>query len=61
VRVEAAVDAVRAARPGLRKKTGKKIFELQPDVAWDKGKAVRWLLETLGAFAERRPARLLRR
>jgi alpha,alpha-trehalase len=47
VRVEAAVDAVRAARPRLRKKTGKKIFELQPDVAWDKGKAVRWLLETL--------------
>jgi trehalose-phosphatase len=46
--IEAAVDAVRDSRPRLRKKGGKKIYELQPDVAWDKGRAVRWLLETLG-------------
>jgi trehalose-phosphatase len=45
--VEAAVDRVLDARPGLRKKGGKKIFELQPDVPWDKGRAVRWLLEQL--------------
>lgn len=46
-RIETAVDAVRDSRPRLRKKGGKKIYELQPDVAWDKGRAVRWLLETL--------------
>jgi trehalose 6-phosphate phosphatase len=46
-RIEQAVDRARAAHPGLRKKGGKKIFELQPDVPWDKGKAVRWLLEQL--------------
>jgi trehalose-phosphatase len=45
--VEAAVDKVMDARPRLRKKGGKKIFELQPDVPWDKGRAVRWLLEQL--------------
>lgn len=47
-RVESAVDEVRNAQPRLRKKGGKKIFELQPDVAWDKGRAVCWLLDHLG-------------
>jgi trehalose-phosphatase len=46
-RVGQAVDEVRAAHPRLRRKGGKKIFELQPDVPWDKGYAVRWLLEQL--------------
>jgi trehalose-phosphatase len=46
-RIERAVNEVRAAHPRLRKKGGKKIFELQPDVAWDKGRAVHWLLEQL--------------
>jgi trehalose-phosphatase len=27
---------------------GKKVHELLPDIDWDKGKAVLWLLETLG-------------
>jgi trehalose-phosphatase len=45
--VEAAVDAAIAAHAGLRKRGGKKIFELQPDVPWDKGRAVLWLLEQL--------------
>jgi trehalose 6-phosphate phosphatase len=45
--VEAAVDNVVNRREGLRKRGGKKIFELQPDVPWDKGKAVCWLLEQL--------------
>ena len=27
---------------------GKKVYELLPDVEWDKGKAVLWLLENLG-------------
>ena len=26
---------------------GKKVWELQPDVDWDKGRAVRWLIESL--------------
>jgi trehalose-phosphatase len=45
--VGAAVDDAIDRHAGLRKKGGKKIFELQPDVAWDKGRAVRWLLEQL--------------
>ncbi|MGD9300566.1 MAG: trehalose-phosphatase, partial [Desulfobacterales bacterium] len=43
--VEKAVQAVQAERSGLRLSGGKKIFELQPDVKWHKGRAVRWLLE----------------
>jgi alpha,alpha-trehalase len=27
---------------------GKKVYELLPDIDWNKGKAVVWLLETLG-------------
>jgi trehalose-phosphatase len=46
--VESAVDHAIARHDGLRKKGGKKIFELQPDVPWDKGRAVRWLLEQVG-------------
>jgi trehalose-phosphatase len=44
-RVERAVGA--ALAPGLRRKEGKKVVELQPDVPWDKGAAVRWLLDAL--------------
>ncbi len=47
-RVERQVDEVVDALPTLRKKGGKKIFELQPDVDWDKGRAVLWLAEKLG-------------
>jgi alpha,alpha-trehalase len=45
--VEKVVDAVLARHSKLRKSGGKKIFELRPDVDWDKGKAVSWLLEKL--------------
>jgi len=47
-RVEATVDAVRREYPSLRKERGKAVFELRPDVAWDKGAAVLWLLQALG-------------
>lgn len=47
-RVETIVDRVRAEHPRLRKKGGKKIFELQPDVEWDKGRAVLYLMRTMG-------------
>ena len=45
--IQKAVDAVLAEHVGLRKRGGKKIFELQPDVPWDKGHAVSWLTEAL--------------
>jgi trehalose-phosphatase len=47
-RIERAVDAAAAAVPGLRKGHGKKLFELRPDLDWDKGKALLWLLDALG-------------
>ena len=46
--VERIVDDVLAHRPELRKGAGKKVFELRPAMDWDKGRAVLWLLETLG-------------
>jgi alpha,alpha-trehalase len=45
--VEAAVDAVINDREGLRKGHGKKVFEVQPDIDWHKGKAVLWLIDAL--------------
>src|SRR5690606_2002095 len=47
-RVAAAVDAVVAAAGGLRREDGKAVHEIRPDVEWDKGRAVLWLLERLG-------------
>src|SRR5438094_8315599 len=43
-----AVEAVAARHPELRRIDGKKVYELLPDIDWDKGKAVLWLLETPG-------------
>src|SRR5262245_47996976 len=47
-RVAMAVDAVAARHCELRRIDGKKVYELLPDIEWNKGKAVLWLLETLG-------------
>ena len=47
-RIERAVDDAVAAEPGLRKGHGKKLFELRPDLDWDKGRALLWLLDALG-------------
>jgi trehalose 6-phosphate phosphatase len=47
-RIERAVDDAAAAVLGLRKGHGKKLFELRPDLDWDKGKALLWLLDALG-------------
>ena len=33
--------------PGLRLTTGKLVYELSPDLGWDKGKAMLWLLKRL--------------
>jgi len=45
--VAAAVDAVATRHRQLRRINGKKVYELLPDIDWNKGKAVLWLLETL--------------
>jgi len=46
-RIERAVDAAIASEPGLRKGHGKKLFEIRPDLDWDKGRALLWLLQAL--------------
>jgi trehalose-phosphatase len=46
-RIAQAVDRVAARHPRLRKGSGKKVWRLQPDIAWDKGRAVLLLLERL--------------
>lgn len=52
-RVRTAVDAVLADHPDELKMTpGKRVYEVQPRIDWDKGKAVRYLL---GALALDRP------
>ena len=50
--IERVVDDVLASPPfagALRKSEGKCVFELRPDVAWDKGSAVLYLLDMLRA------------
>ncbi len=42
-----AVDAVASRHPELRIMAGKKVVELLPRIDWDKGKALRWLLDAL--------------
>ena len=42
------VDELIAKHSDLRKSGGKKVFELRPDIDWDKGWAVRWTLGALG-------------
>ena len=46
--VERAFGGVAARHLELRRIDGKKVYELLPDIGWDKGKAVIWLSETLG-------------
>lgn len=51
-RVDAAVAAVAATTGRLRRTGGKRVLELRPALPWDKGRAVRWLLEALGLDRE---------
>jgi trehalose-phosphatase len=46
-KVALAVESVAARYRDLRRIEGKKVYELLPNMEWDKGKAVLWLLETL--------------
>ncbi|CAM9094298.1 unnamed protein product [Ascophyllum nodosum] len=48
-RVKDIVMGVQARHERIRMGSGKEVFELQPDIAWDKGKAVLWLLDNLVA------------
>ncbi|OBG32781.1 trehalose-phosphatase, partial [Mycobacterium sp. E3198] len=49
-RVGEVAAAVRAAgrRDALRVTTGREVIELRPDMDWDKGKTLRWVMEHLG-------------
>ena len=46
-KVKNMVEKVKKESSGLRRSSGKKVYELQPDVAWNKGEALLWLLEEL--------------
>ncbi|NIR46769.1 MAG: trehalose-phosphatase [Gemmatimonadetes bacterium] len=46
-RVQEAVHDVARRHEGLRVSGGKKVLELRPDIDWDKGRAVFWLLDAL--------------
>jgi alpha,alpha-trehalase len=45
--VQEAVKTVLSHQPDLRMLQGKKVYDLQPRIDWDKGKAVLWLLQAL--------------
>ncbi len=52
-KVEEAVTRAMAESPDLKRSAGKMVFELQPQLDWDKGKALLWLLEGM-KWKERR-------
>jgi alpha,alpha-trehalase len=47
-KLERAVSEIATRHRELRRIDGKKVYELLPNIDWDKGKAVLWLLEQLG-------------
>ena len=51
-RIESVVDAAASSHPGLRKAHGKKLFELRPDLDWDKGQALLWMMDALHLAGE---------
>lgn len=46
-RIAQVVERIASRHPGLRRGRGKKVLRLQPDIEWDKGHAVLWLLQRL--------------
>lgn len=46
-RIQQVVEEVHKQFPAFRRGFGKKVFELQPNIEWDKGKAVLWLIDHL--------------
>ncbi|MCA9405401.1 MAG: trehalose-phosphatase [Candidatus Omnitrophica bacterium] len=55
-KVEQAVDETLQHHQNLRKTHGKRVFELRPDIDWDKGKAVEWILNVLNFDQEKHAA-----
>lgn len=61
VKSEDVVEEIRKAvedmrrQTGLRKRNGKKVLELEPDVDWHKGRALRWLMDILPVSGEEPP------
>ena len=49
--IEEIVTSAAATEPTLRRTGGKRVFELRPNIPWDKGKAVELLIRELGAGA----------
>jgi trehalose-phosphatase len=49
--IKAVVDAILADHETLRVTPGKMVYEIQPKLDWNKGKAVLWLLEALDLTA----------
>ena len=47
-RIQAFVEKTVKANPCLRMMQGKKVFEILPAIDWDKGKAVRWIMQAFG-------------
>ena len=60
-KVERAVSEVAARHRELRKMDGKKVYELLPDIDWDKGKAVAVVIGKPRLGARERPRDLHRR
>jgi len=56
-KIEQEVDQQIAACPKLIKKFGKKVFEIRPQIDWDKGKAVKWLLQSMFQGKKRKKKR----
>lgn len=46
-RISAAVNEIIQEKKELRLMSGKKVFEILPNIDWDKGKAVRWIMNAL--------------
>lgn len=46
--VKRAVDEALSRHHDLRVSSGKKVWDIQPDIDWNKGKALLWLLDRLG-------------
>lgn len=49
--IEQVIDQVLRQHPTLCKTHGKKVLEVRPRVDWHKGKAVQWILGTIGSMA----------
>jgi len=45
--VDQVVDSAHERFPGFRRTEGKKVYELQPDIDWNKGRAIEWLMDAL--------------